>query len=61
MKVTLEITGVELVLLYLATGNEDAGRIVTIAAREYAKLHPPERRVRKKRKQSTRVEFSRTR
>jgi len=27
MKVTIEVTGPELVLLYLATGNEDAGRI----------------------------------
>lgn len=47
MKVSLEITGPQLVLLYLATGNEDAGSIVLAAAREYAKLHPPERKRRK--------------
>jgi hypothetical protein len=36
MKVELDVTGSELVLLYLAKGNEDAGRIVLAAAREYA-------------------------
>jgi hypothetical protein len=49
MKVTLEISGAELVLLYLATGNEDAGRIVSDAAREYARMNPPIRKYRKHR------------
>jgi hypothetical protein len=46
MKVEIEMTGSELVLLYLATGNEDAGRIVLTAAKEYAHLHPPQRKKR---------------
>jgi hypothetical protein len=32
MKVLLEISGKELVLLYIATGNEDAGKILHEAA-----------------------------
>lgn len=40
MKVTLNLTGFELVLLYPATGNEDAGRILRHCAREYARLNP---------------------
>jgi hypothetical protein len=40
MKVTLELKGTELVLLYLMTGNEEAGRIVCDAAREYSKNQP---------------------
>ena len=47
MQVTLEITGKELTLLYLATGNEDAGRLVRDAAREAAKVEP--KKVRKTR------------
>ena len=47
MKVELEVTGRDLILLYLATGNEDAGRIVLAAAREAAKLEP--KRARRKR------------
>ena len=43
----LRMTGRDLVLLYLATGNEDAGRIVREAARAAAKLEP--RKVRRKR------------
>lgn len=50
MKIELEISGKELVLLYLATGNEDAGRILRAAAIEEAKSHPPQRKVRKPRK-----------
>lgn len=50
MTVTLEITGPELVLLYLSTGNEDAGRIVRHAAREYARIHPPIRKPRGRKK-----------
>lgn len=50
MKVELEITGSQLVLLYLATGNEDAGRIVTAMARQYAKENPPERKPRGRKK-----------
>jgi hypothetical protein len=41
------MTGRDLVLLYLATGNEDAGRIVREAARAAAKLEP--KKVRRKR------------
>ena len=44
MKVELEVSGRDLVLLYLMTGNEDAGRIVTNAAKLYAREHPPEPR-----------------
>ncbi len=52
MKVTLEINGPELVLLYLATGNEDAGRIVLAAAREYARLNAPEKKPRGRKNQT---------
>jgi hypothetical protein len=48
MKVTLELKGTELVLLYLMTGNEEAGRIVCDAAREYSKNQP--KKVRKAKK-----------
>ena len=33
MKVTLNLTGPELVLLYLAYGNEEAGKLVLEASR----------------------------
>lgn len=57
MKVTLELTGSELVLVYLITGNEDAGRIVTTAAREYARLHPPQRKKRGRPSMRTKPDF----
>jgi hypothetical protein len=47
MKVTLELTGTELVLLYLMTGNEVAGEIVRTAARNAPRIV----KVRKPRKQ----------
>jgi hypothetical protein len=50
MKVALDLNDPELVLLYLATGNEDAGRIVCAAAREYARIHPPEKKPRGRKK-----------
>jgi hypothetical protein len=40
MKVELEITMTELALLYISTGNEDAGRIVREAARKEAERNP---------------------
>lgn len=40
MKITLEITGPELTMLYLSTGNADAGRIVTEASRRDAQAQP---------------------
>ena len=39
MKASLEVTGTELMLLYLMTGNKDAGHIVLTTAGEYARAH----------------------
>jgi hypothetical protein len=51
MKVELELSGTELVLIYLMTGNEQAGKIVCDAAREYAKTQP--KKARRRRVQSS--------
>lgn len=47
MKLELDVTGKELVLLYIITGNEDAGRILLEAIREDNRLNPPAKKVRK--------------
>jgi hypothetical protein len=51
MKVEIEITGSELTLLYLVTGNENAGRIVVRAAQEVGKLEPKKLRKPRERKE----------
>lgn len=55
VQVTLNITGPELTVLYLLTGNEDAGRILFEAIRrerafqiEHDLVHPRVRRKRRK-------------
>ena len=40
MELTLQVSGSELMLLYLATGNADAGRIVMEASKRDAQAQP---------------------
>jgi hypothetical protein len=41
VKLTLDVTGTELAVLYILCGNEDAGRLLKEAIREQRKLEPP--------------------
>lgn len=50
MKLTLDLTGTELALLYIMTGNKDAGEILKEANAEYRKHNPPVRPYRRKAK-----------